>query len=162
MRNFQFRSLGRGNVDFEAILRELNAIGYVGPLSVEWEDSGMHQLVGPREARLALLKLDLLPADQRFDGQFDKENQATAGTESKVAVSLRQFAEMLADQELPVSKQKIRFEQLRFVGDPAIDAEVVGEIYAAPSDREHDDVVKPAIAAFDLACPNFVVPIAVA
>src|SRR6185503_19076565 len=37
-RFWEFRSLGRGSIDFEAIIRALNEIGYGGPLSVEWED----------------------------------------------------------------------------------------------------------------------------
>ena len=37
-RGWDFRSPGRGQVDFEGIARTLNAIGYAGPLSVEWED----------------------------------------------------------------------------------------------------------------------------
>jgi sugar phosphate isomerase/epimerase len=49
-RGWNFRSLGRGHVDFEAIIRELNAIGYEGPLSVEWEDSGMERIRGGTEA----------------------------------------------------------------------------------------------------------------
>ena len=40
-RGWDFRSVGRGGVQFEEIIRALNAFGYTGPLSVEWEDSGM-------------------------------------------------------------------------------------------------------------------------
>ncbi|MCH7687945.1 MAG: TIM barrel protein, partial [Planctomycetes bacterium] len=40
-RGWDFRSVGRGDVDFEAIIRALNRVDYTGPLSVEWEDSGM-------------------------------------------------------------------------------------------------------------------------
>src|SRR5919106_312283 len=40
-RGWDFRSVGRGGVDFEAVIRVLNRIGYNGPLSVEWEDAGM-------------------------------------------------------------------------------------------------------------------------
>jgi len=35
-RGWDFRSLGRGGVDFEEIIRALNRINYQGPLSVEW------------------------------------------------------------------------------------------------------------------------------
>lgn len=38
---WDFRSPGRGGVNFEEIIRTLNQIGYQGPLSVEWEDCGM-------------------------------------------------------------------------------------------------------------------------
>ncbi|MBT9514114.1 MAG: sugar phosphate isomerase/epimerase, partial [Acidovorax sp.] len=40
-RNWDFRSVGRGMIDFESIIVALNDIGYQGPLSVEWEDSRM-------------------------------------------------------------------------------------------------------------------------
>lgn len=33
----------------DEIIRELNAIGYDGPLSVEWEDSGMDREYGARK-----------------------------------------------------------------------------------------------------------------
>ena len=46
-RGWDFRSPGRGQVDFEEIARALNQIGYDGPLSVEWEDCGH----GPRVRR---------------------------------------------------------------------------------------------------------------
>ena len=45
-RGWDFRSVGRGGVDFEGIIRALNEIGYQGPLSVEWEDTGMDRLQG--------------------------------------------------------------------------------------------------------------------
>ncbi|HIF20913.1 MAG TPA: sugar phosphate isomerase/epimerase, partial [Gemmatimonadetes bacterium] len=40
-RFWDFRSLGRGHVPFEEVMRALNRIAYKGPLSVEWEDAGM-------------------------------------------------------------------------------------------------------------------------
>jgi sugar phosphate isomerase/epimerase len=54
-------------VDFEAIIRELNAIGYEGPLSVEWEDSGMERIRGGTEA-CAFAKNVNISANQ---GAFD-------------------------------------------------------------------------------------------
>ncbi|MEJ2667961.1 MAG: sugar phosphate isomerase/epimerase, partial [Deinococcales bacterium] len=38
-RTWDFRSPGRGDVDFEEIIVALNDIGYTGPLAVEWEDT---------------------------------------------------------------------------------------------------------------------------
>ncbi|MEO7964444.1 MAG: sugar phosphate isomerase/epimerase, partial [Gemmatimonadaceae bacterium] len=35
-RAWDFRSIGRGRIDFEGIVRALNQAGYTGPLSVEW------------------------------------------------------------------------------------------------------------------------------
>ena len=37
-------------MNFEEIIRALNDVGYKGPLSVEWEDSGMDREFGAREA----------------------------------------------------------------------------------------------------------------
>ena len=49
-RGWNFVSLGHGDVDFDGICRVLNQIGYSGPLSVEWEDSGMDRVYGATEA----------------------------------------------------------------------------------------------------------------
>ena len=49
-RYWEFRSLGRGSVDFEEIIRALNEIKYSGPLSVEWEDIRMNREAGAEEA----------------------------------------------------------------------------------------------------------------
>ena len=49
-RFWNFRSLGHGKINFENIIRALNDIGYKGPLSVEWEDSGMNREAGATEA----------------------------------------------------------------------------------------------------------------
>ncbi|MDR1599201.1 MAG: sugar phosphate isomerase/epimerase [Oscillospiraceae bacterium] len=66
-RGWNFRSLGHGDVDFEAIIRELNAIGYDGPLSVEWEDSGMDRIDGATEAAAFVKKVDFKPSTFKFD-----------------------------------------------------------------------------------------------
>jgi sugar phosphate isomerase/epimerase len=72
-RGWDFRSLGRGQVNFEAIIRALNEVGYVGPLSVEWEDPGMHREQGAREALQFVRKMDFAPSSIAFDAQFDKK-----------------------------------------------------------------------------------------
>jgi len=71
-RGWDFRSPGRGNVDFEAIIRALNAIGYLGPLSVEWEDPGMEREQGAADALQFLARLDFEPSKQAFDAAFQK------------------------------------------------------------------------------------------
>jgi sugar phosphate isomerase/epimerase len=71
-RGWDFRSLGRGGVDFEAIIRALNDAGYAGPLSVEWEDNGMDREHGAREACAYVRKLDFPPSRLAFDAAFDK------------------------------------------------------------------------------------------
>jgi sugar phosphate isomerase/epimerase len=66
-RGWNFRSLGHGDVDFENIIRELNAMNYQGPLSVEWEDSGMEREFGAREACEFVRKVDFAPSTIAFD-----------------------------------------------------------------------------------------------
>lgn len=72
-RGWNFRSLGHGQVDFDAIIRELNAIKYTGPLSVEWEDSGMEREFGAREACDFLKKTDYPPSEVAFDDALKKD-----------------------------------------------------------------------------------------
>lgn len=66
-RGWNFRSLGHGDVDFEEIIRVLNAYNYQGPLSVEWEDSGMDREYGAKEAADFVKKIDFRPSDIKFD-----------------------------------------------------------------------------------------------
>lgn len=66
-RGWNFRSLGHGDVNFEEIIRVLNAIGYEGPLSVEWEDSGMEREYGAKEAAAFVKKIDFKASDVKFD-----------------------------------------------------------------------------------------------
>ena len=75
-RSWDFRSLGRGSVDFEEIIRALNDIGYQGPLSVEWEDGKMDREHGAREACAFVKNIDFKPSAIAFDAQFDKKKQA--------------------------------------------------------------------------------------
>jgi len=71
-RYWDFRSLGHGNIDFEKIIRALNSIGYNGPLSVEWEDSGMDREFGAKEACAFVRKVDFPSSNIAFDASFDK------------------------------------------------------------------------------------------
>lgn len=72
-RFWDFRSLGRGRIDFESIIRALNDIGYQGPLSVEWEDSGMDREAGARESCEFVRKIDFEPSKFAFDDAMRKE-----------------------------------------------------------------------------------------
>ncbi len=69
-RFWDFRSVGRGRIDFEAIVRQLNRLGYRGPLTVEWEDSGMDRLHGARESAAFCKRLDFEPSARAFDAAF--------------------------------------------------------------------------------------------
>lgn len=66
-RGWNFRSLGHGDVKFEEIIRALNDIGYDGPLSVEWEDSGMDRIYGAFEAAAYVKKINFPPSSIAFD-----------------------------------------------------------------------------------------------
>ena len=70
LRFWDFRSLGRGNIDFEEIIRALNRINYQGPLSVEWEDGGMDREHGAAEAADFVKQVDFEPSDTAFDAAF--------------------------------------------------------------------------------------------
>lgn len=74
-RGWDFRSPGRGAVNFEEIIRALNDIGYDGPLSIEWEDSGMEREFGAREACEFTKKLDFAPSGRAFDAAFEEANE---------------------------------------------------------------------------------------
>jgi len=71
-RGWDFRSVGRGGVRFEEIIRALNAAGYPGdaPLSVEWEDSGMDREAGAAEAAQFCKNIDFRPSGRAFDAAF--------------------------------------------------------------------------------------------
>ena len=71
-RGWDFRSPGRGGVNFEEIIRELNNINYQGPLSVEWEDSGMDREFGATEACDYVRGLDFTPSTRAFDAAFEE------------------------------------------------------------------------------------------
>jgi sugar phosphate isomerase/epimerase len=70
-RGWDFRSPGRGGVNFEEIIRTLNQLNYQGPLSVEWEDCGMEREHGAREAAEFVKRLDFAPSNVAFDAAFD-------------------------------------------------------------------------------------------
>lgn len=57
-RGWEFRAPGHGGIDWESIVRALNAIHYEGPLSVEWSDAGMDRDHGAEEACKFVKRLD--------------------------------------------------------------------------------------------------------
>jgi sugar phosphate isomerase/epimerase len=69
-RGWDFRSPGRGTVNFEEIIRALNQIGYDGPLSVEWEDCGMDREFGATEACEFIKRMNFAPSQLQFDAAF--------------------------------------------------------------------------------------------
>jgi sugar phosphate isomerase/epimerase len=71
-RFWDFRSVGRGDINFEEIIVALNDIGYDGPLSVEWEDSRMDRIHGATESAAFCKDLDFKPSARAFDSAFEK------------------------------------------------------------------------------------------
>jgi sugar phosphate isomerase/epimerase len=71
-RGWDFRSLGHGDVDFGEIIRALNDMNYTGPLSVEWEDSGMDREYGAQEALDFVRGIDFAPSSIAFDSSMKK------------------------------------------------------------------------------------------
>lgn len=69
-RGWDFVSPGHGDVDFGELVRALNRAGYEGPLSVEWEDSGMDREWGARDAAAFVRGIDFAPSAVAFDAAF--------------------------------------------------------------------------------------------
>ena len=74
-RGWDFRSVGRGDINFEEIIVALNDVGYAGPLSIEWEDSRMDREHGASESAAFVRRLDFAPSAVAFDAAFDKDAQ---------------------------------------------------------------------------------------
>ncbi|MDR2968517.1 MAG: sugar phosphate isomerase/epimerase [Tannerellaceae bacterium] len=72
-RFWNFRSVGRGKINFEEIIRALNSVGYQGALSIEWEDSAMDREHGARESCAFTKRIDFQPSAHAFDAFFSKE-----------------------------------------------------------------------------------------
>ncbi|MCS7088653.1 MAG: sugar phosphate isomerase/epimerase [Thermoflexales bacterium] len=72
-RYWDFRSVGRGKINFDAIIRALNEIGYDGPLSVEWEDPGMDREHGATESCANVRRYDFKPSARAFDAAFERK-----------------------------------------------------------------------------------------
>ena len=69
-RFWDFRSPGRGRIDFEGIARALLHAGYDGPLTVEWEDALMDREHGAKEACAFVRRLDFPRSNVVFDAAF--------------------------------------------------------------------------------------------
>ena len=71
-RGWDFVSPGHGDVAFEPLFRALNRIGYNGPLSIEWEDSGMDRDWGAPDALAFVRRTDFAPSSVAFDAAFQR------------------------------------------------------------------------------------------
>lgn len=72
-RGWNFVTLGHGDVDFDGIIRELNHMDYSGPLSVEWEDSGMERTNAIAEAFTFTKNINFKPSPKRFDSALNAQ-----------------------------------------------------------------------------------------
>ncbi len=72
-RGWDFVSPGRGDVKWDPIIRALNRIGYNGPLSIEWEDSGMDRDWGAPEALAMVRSQDFTASSVAFDAAFSSD-----------------------------------------------------------------------------------------
>ncbi|MFF3442095.1 sugar phosphate isomerase/epimerase, partial [Streptosporangium sp. NPDC002721] len=62
------------DVPWEDCFRALNAIGYDGPISIEWEDAGMDRLDGAPDALAVIRKLNAItPPTAAFDAAFSSD-----------------------------------------------------------------------------------------
>jgi sugar phosphate isomerase/epimerase len=77
-RGWNFVSPGHGDVDFESLFRALNRIGYQGPLSIEWEDSGMDRDWGAQDALAYVRRADFEPSAVAFDRAFGEAESLEA------------------------------------------------------------------------------------
>ena len=78
-RGWDFVSPGHGDVDFEELFRALNRIGYQGPLSIEWEDSGMDRDWGAPDALAFVRRTDFAPSEIAFDAAMQKAATVSEG-----------------------------------------------------------------------------------
>jgi sugar phosphate isomerase/epimerase len=69
-RGWHFRAPGRGGIDWEGVVRALNAAGYAGALSVEFNDRDMDREYGAEEAVKFVRRLDFEPAQPRAPRAF--------------------------------------------------------------------------------------------
>ena len=72
-RGWDFVSPGHGDVDFEALFRSLNRIDYGGPLSIEWEDSGMDREYGAQDALAFVRRTDFPASSVAFDAAMQRD-----------------------------------------------------------------------------------------
>jgi sugar phosphate isomerase/epimerase len=72
-RHWDFRSPGHGDIRFEDIIVALNDVGYLGPLSVEWEDIRMDRMHGAAEAAAFVRRIDFPGNLTAFDAAFKEK-----------------------------------------------------------------------------------------
>ena len=102
-RGWDFVSPGHGDVDFEALFRALNRIGYAGPLSIEWEDSGMDREYGAQDALAFVRRTDFPASSLAFDAAMQRD-----AAESRVAEAQVAWIEQLGEQAVELARTPSR------------------------------------------------------
>ncbi len=74
-RGWDFVSPGHGDVRWDELIRKLNQINYSGPLSLEWEDSGMDREWGIQDALKFVKNINFELSAQAFDAPFNKASR---------------------------------------------------------------------------------------
>ncbi|MFJ7243422.1 sugar phosphate isomerase/epimerase family protein [Kitasatospora sp. NPDC098652] len=78
-RGWDFVSTGHGDVPWEDCFRALNAVGYDGPISIEWEDAGMDRRHGAAEAVSFIRRIAaIVPPAAAFDSVFGASTPSEA------------------------------------------------------------------------------------
>jgi len=72
-RGWNFVSLGHGDIDFGAIVRELNQAHYSGNMTIEWEDSGMDRFFGANDALQFMRKYNFPTSEVAFDNALSSK-----------------------------------------------------------------------------------------
>ena len=80
-RRWDFVSMGHGDIPWEDSFRALDAVGYRGPISIEWEDAGMHRYHGAAEAVRFVRSLLFTKPEGRFDQAFSTDSTASPETD---------------------------------------------------------------------------------
>jgi len=73
-RGWDFVSTGHGDVPWEDSFRALRAIGYAGPISIEWEDAGMDREHGAAQAVEFVRSLLWKTPEAAFDSVFSNQS----------------------------------------------------------------------------------------
>jgi len=73
-RGWNFVSPGRGDANWDEIVRALNRAEYAGPLSIEWEDTVMDRDFGAPEALSVIRAADFDKSDVIFDAAFASDD----------------------------------------------------------------------------------------
>lgn len=74
-RGWDFVSTGHGDIPWEDAFRALAAIGYDGPISIEWEDAGMDRMHGAAEAVNHIRSLLWQRPEAAFDSAFSNQSR---------------------------------------------------------------------------------------